>query len=270
MTANAPSGETVAVAFEGLVGVPQDIGDRLAVELGRAANDRRIAIVPARETSARWVVRGYLAPQTVGSDTVIGYVWDVFDRSGRRAQRIAGDVRLAGATPESWAQSGAGGTRTLANASAAALERFVFTPRPAGASPASESAPASQPLAGRATAAARRIALGELAGLDPAHAATLRVGLRRTLGELGYAVVEQGQPSEARLAADVTLNPAEAGRQMLVLVWHVEDGRGARLGEVRQMTKVADGTMTRRADPVLQRAVDEMLPGLVALAPPRR
>jgi hypothetical protein len=94
--------------------------------------------------------------------------------------------------------------------------------------------------------------------------------LRRALGELGYAIVEPDQPADARLAADITLNPPEAGRQMLALVWHVNDGRGTRLGEVRQMTKVADGTMARRADPVLHRAIDEMLPGLVALAPPSR
>jgi hypothetical protein len=269
-TANAPSGETVAVAFEGLVGVPQEIGDRLTAELGRAANDRRIAIVPARETSARWVVRGYFAPQTVGSDTVVGYVWDVFDRSGRRAQRLAGDVRLAGATAESWAQSGAGGTRALASAGAAALERFVFAPQPTGQPTAPTAAQAPQPPAERGPVASRRLAIGELSGLDSAQAAALRAGLRRALGELGYAIVEPDQPADARLAADITLNPPEAGRQMLALVWHVNDGRGTRLGEVRQMTKVADGTMARRADPVLHRAIDEMLPGLVALAPPSR
>jgi pyruvate/2-oxoglutarate dehydrogenase complex dihydrolipoamide acyltransferase (E2) component len=255
-TAGDPLAQTQAnaVALEGFVGVPEPVGRELSAELARAAEARRLRLVPASDASARWVVRGYLAP----GEGALSYVWDVYDREGRRAHRLAGDMRLAGTELTGPAARG------FAEDSAAAIGRFVASPpRP---EPAAAAEPAPQPAAQPSRTSGRRAAVEPPQGLDPAQAAALAAAAGRILAEAGFLVVAAGQPADLRLAAEATLNPAERGRSYLTVLWRVADGEGRPLGEVRQIARVEEAAALRRPEPVFARSVETALPGIAALA----
>jgi hypothetical protein len=87
-TAQPPAGNLIPVAFESITGAPQPVFDRLVTEIGREAEARRILVV-SRNDQAAYRVRGYLSAD--GADGRISWVFDVFDRSKRRALRLAGE-----------------------------------------------------------------------------------------------------------------------------------------------------------------------------------
>jgi hypothetical protein len=256
-TAGDPLAGTQAnIALEGFVGVPEPVGRELSAELARAAEARRLRLVPASDSSARWVLRGYLAP----GDGALAYVWDVYDREGRRAHRLAGDMRLAGTELTGPAARG------FAEDSAAAIGRFVASPP--RAEPAAEAAVAvasAAPAAAPPRAGGRRAAVEPPQGLEPAQAAALASAAGRLLAEAGFLVVAAGQPADLRLAAEATLNPAERGRSYLTVLWRVADGEGRPLGEVRQIARVEQAAALRRPEPVFARSVETALPGIAAL-----
>jgi hypothetical protein len=269
-TSQTPA-ERVPIAFEGFVGVPAAAGSRVALELAQAAADRRVQIVRGDDPAARFTMRGYLAPVTQGPTTSVSYVWDVFDRSGRRAQRAAGEITIPAAGAHEWAVLEGGGARLLAASSLAAIERLVTASPEAPSQPASAAAPAAASRAESAEAARaavrRRIAVGAIAGLDQGHGAALRAAMRRSLGELGFDVVESG--AEFELRAEATINPPEAGRERVAVIWNVVDGAGRPVGEVRQMARLREGSVQRTGEATWRRAVEAALPGIVALVPAR-
>lgn len=94
----SPGGATVALAS--LNGAPQDVADRFTQVFAREARGREIAMAPS--ASAHYIVRGYLdaAPTATGAD--ITYVWDVFDSSKNRAQRVSDSIALTGKAADPW------------------------------------------------------------------------------------------------------------------------------------------------------------------------
>jgi hypothetical protein len=89
-----------AVAFASLDGPPGAVGGRFAQDLATAAGERDISIADAK--SARYFVRGYLTAYPTGDGTEVSYVWDVFDTSHRRAQRVTDAVDLKGMAADPW------------------------------------------------------------------------------------------------------------------------------------------------------------------------
>lgn len=277
------SAAPVTVAFEGFVGVPQEAGDRIAAELLRATQGRRFTLVAPTDRSARYSLRGYVSPQTENGATSVSYVWDVFDRSGQRLRRAAGETRLALAPSDPWQALAGPGGRVFAVQGVDAIERALSAPPTARTpAPTPAAAPAPAPEASTATAsnttppaptpqrpAGRRVALENVTGLDAAQEAQLRAAARRMLPDAGYTFVEPGQPADARLVAEATVNPAERGRRKLAVVWHVADGSRRELGQIRQFTYVDEGVFPGRGERTLRTSVEKALPGLVALVPPR-
>jgi hypothetical protein len=83
------------VAFEPIVGLPQSLALPLAQQLSTEAGARNLTIVP-RETASTAAVRakGSFNAETVGEETVITYVWDLFDANGNRKSRFGGERRV--------------------------------------------------------------------------------------------------------------------------------------------------------------------------------
>lgn len=255
------------IAFEGFAGaVPQAVGDRVAGELVRAGAVSSFAILPPGHAEARFLLRGFMAPRPDGGTTAVAHVWDVYDRQGRMVRRLTGETRVSGASADGWSVMQDAGARAVASDAAGAIRRFLEGGTP---SPASAIAPPSAQPVAVAPGERRRAAIGQVAGLDSAAAETLRAQMRRALGELGYTVSD-ARDADLTLSADATLNPAENGRRRLAVVWSVKDPRGAPIGEIRQMATLAEGAVTGAAVGPLARSVDAALPGLLAIAPPRR
>jgi hypothetical protein len=89
----SPRGASVVIA--GVEGAPPEVASRFSQIFTRVADSRDIATAPLPDASYR--VRGYLSAYP-GDDgkTRYAYVWDVFDRNGRRAQRLTDEVAKRG------------------------------------------------------------------------------------------------------------------------------------------------------------------------------
>jgi hypothetical protein len=89
----SPRGASVVIA--GVEGAPAEIASRFSQIFTRVADSRDIATASLPDADYR--VRGYLSAYA-GDDgkTRYSYVWDVFDRNGRRAQRLMDEVAKRG------------------------------------------------------------------------------------------------------------------------------------------------------------------------------
>jgi len=146
----------VPVSVQSISGAPDQVTAAFAGLLGEAAAERRMEIVPG-DKPARFRVRGYLTAQpTADGQTALAFVWDVYDESKKRAQRVQGESlgnRSSGGDP--WA----GVDRTIvakaASDSMDAIAGFLTTAPAAEAKPdAKGKTQSSKAAAAKATSAA--------------------------------------------------------------------------------------------------------------------
>jgi len=78
------------IAFESIDGPPPQVFDRMVGMLDSETKLRSLSIV-SRDAAAAYRVRGYLSAQVVRGQTVIAWVWDVYDRDQQRALRLSGE-----------------------------------------------------------------------------------------------------------------------------------------------------------------------------------
>lgn len=103
---NAP--QTAAVdpansfAFLPLEGVPQSASTSLSRSLRANGQDKGLSLVPTNQTSAQYKVKGYFSALSDGSGTLLVYVWDVIDASGKRVHRINGQERSTDSNTNPW------------------------------------------------------------------------------------------------------------------------------------------------------------------------
>ena len=94
----------VPVSVQSISGAPENVTTSFAGLLGEAAAERKMEIVPG-DKPARFRVKGYLTAQpTEDGQTSLAFVWDVYDSTRQRAQRVQGESigkRSAGSDP--WA-----------------------------------------------------------------------------------------------------------------------------------------------------------------------
>ncbi|HEY1546128.1 MAG TPA: hypothetical protein VGG01_27300 [Xanthobacteraceae bacterium] len=127
MAAATPRGPTVA--FESIDGPPAAIFTLLVQDLGEEASARQVAVV-SREGQAQYRVRGYLAALVEGKrrNTVIAWVWDVYDADQQRALRLSGEVPASGSGRGTWAAADEGVLRRIATTSMDQLAAFLASP----------------------------------------------------------------------------------------------------------------------------------------------
>ena len=136
-----PRGPTVA--FESIDGPPATIFNRLVQDLSEEASARQVAVV-SREGQAQYRVRGYLAALVQGKrrDTVIAWVWDIYDADQQRALRISGEVPAGGSGRGTWAAADDGVLRRIATTSMDQLAAFLAAPPAQPTSPPPPGTPA--------------------------------------------------------------------------------------------------------------------------------
>jgi len=83
-------------AFAPVTGAPTQVLMALSSELGKEALAQRITLVPSGDPSATYTVKGYLSAVGDVSGTILVYVWDIFDTTGRRVHRISGQETAPG------------------------------------------------------------------------------------------------------------------------------------------------------------------------------
>jgi len=81
----------VPVSVQSISGAPENVTTSFAGLLGEAAAERKMEIVPGNKP-ARFRVKGYLTAQpTEDGQTALAFVWDVYDSTKQRAQRVQGE-----------------------------------------------------------------------------------------------------------------------------------------------------------------------------------
>ncbi|MGA2567298.1 MAG: hypothetical protein ABSF41_10760 [Pseudolabrys sp.] len=152
-----PRGATVA--FESIDGLPPGQFRELVQALNNETQTRRLAVM-SRESPSAYRVRGYLSASVLKRETTIWWVWDVFDRDGRRALRIAGDETAKARHHDAWSVADDAMLQRIARSSMDQLAAFLTSPEVAPGLP--DSAP-------------QTVAFG------PAHASPEAAGIFRIL-----------------------------------------------------------------------------------------
>lgn len=127
------SGAGVPVAVETLEGAPEGMNARVQQAVTAQANAHSIEIVP-RESDPRFRLRGYLTAYANEDGTALTFVWDVFDSSRKRAQRVtatAQSSRRAGEEP--WAAISDADISNAASKSMDGVAAFLAAARGNGA-----------------------------------------------------------------------------------------------------------------------------------------
>ena len=91
-------------AFAPVTGAPATVLMTISSQLGKEAYAQHVTLVPSGDTTANYVVKGYLSAVGDVSGTILVYVWDIFDTSGRRVHRISGqETTTGGSQNDPWA-----------------------------------------------------------------------------------------------------------------------------------------------------------------------
>lgn len=106
MEGAAVSAPGVPVAVETIEGAPDALQAKVSAEVATQASARRIELVSA-ESAPRYRLKGYLtAYPTDNGETALAFVWDVFDSSKKRAQRVSTTTIARGQSQDPWQQIG--------------------------------------------------------------------------------------------------------------------------------------------------------------------
>jgi hypothetical protein len=96
----------VPVALDTLEGAPEGLRGKVSDEIITQASARRIELV-ASGAKPRYRLKGYLtAYSTDTGDTALAVVWDVFDSTKQRAQRVTTTTIASGQASDPWSRIG--------------------------------------------------------------------------------------------------------------------------------------------------------------------
>jgi hypothetical protein len=95
-------GNDAKFAFAQIIGAPAT--QRMAFEkaLQREAQIRKLNIVQPNDPAATYVVKGYLSAIGDNRGTLLVYVWDVADPTGKRLHRVSGQEPGKGSSSDPW------------------------------------------------------------------------------------------------------------------------------------------------------------------------
>lgn len=125
------------VAFESIDGPPPRQFQTLVRNLNEEAQNRRLAVL-SRENASVYRVRGYLAARVSKDETIVSWVWDVFDRDEQRTLRIAGEENAKSRPRDAWSAADDAMMQRIARTSMDQLAAFLNATGAPPAVPAAE------------------------------------------------------------------------------------------------------------------------------------
>jgi hypothetical protein len=93
----------VRIAFAPVSGAPSEPVAQLNAAIRDEAARHSIVVVPSGDPNIDYTVQGYLSAVGGPSGTVLVFVWDIADRSGRRVHRVSGQESSTKGAPDPWA-----------------------------------------------------------------------------------------------------------------------------------------------------------------------
>ena len=95
------AGQRTTIAFESIDGPPPAVFQRLVRKLSDEAEARQVPVV-TREGFAPYRIRGYVAVGIRRRQTILAWVWDVYDAQAGRALRLSGEEKAGPAGRDAW------------------------------------------------------------------------------------------------------------------------------------------------------------------------
>jgi hypothetical protein len=95
-------GADAKFAFAPVTGAPATHTIAFERAITREASLRKLNIVPTGDPTATYLVKGYLSAIGDSGGTLLVYVWDVTDTSGRRLHRVSGQEPAGGSSTDPW------------------------------------------------------------------------------------------------------------------------------------------------------------------------
>ena len=147
------SPKPAAMAFSSIEGAPDDLLVRFRTGVTQEAGARDITI--SDPALARYFVRGYLDAFPTDQGTSVRFVWDVFDTSKRRVERLDDMLDLPKSDGDPWALVDDKVLSSIAARSADSIATYLATtPEAVGPAPATPGVATSGAAASAAAAAA--------------------------------------------------------------------------------------------------------------------
>jgi hypothetical protein len=146
-TGGLPTGQRTTVAFDRIDGLPPAVFERYVRKLNDEAEARQVPVV-TREGFAPYRIKGYASVWTRNRQATMSWVWEVYNSSGERVLRIAGDEKAGKAGRDAWQTVN---DDVLARAARSGMEQLSVyfrgpdTQAPVVASGAPDAAPVSVP-----------------------------------------------------------------------------------------------------------------------------
>ena len=133
--ASGLSPRPAALAVTQMEGAPQPLQNQFMALFNADVVKEDVTLTDT--ASARYLARGYISAFPVDGGARLTYVWDVYDRTNHRAQRLNDEIALTGAAPDPWSLVDTAALAALATRSAGEVAAFLSnTPEAVAAAPA--------------------------------------------------------------------------------------------------------------------------------------
>ena len=114
-----------AITFLPFEGAPQSKTASLTRFLNSSGQSNGLAILPATRAGAKYRVKGYFSALNDGNGTLLVYVWDVVDGTGKRLHRINGRERTGTTKTDPWQAITDAEIQSVASDTTARLKTWV-------------------------------------------------------------------------------------------------------------------------------------------------
>ena len=236
------SGPSQPVTIAKMIGPPSKVEKDLKAELGAAGRSRNVTIVPSGGT---YTVRGYLSTSPDGNNYKVAYIWDVLDKSGKRAHRILGEQAIPKRGSDPWAGVNKQALTAIATKTMTDLARWL--PKQSG--PARSTA---QPVASATQRrgffssnrpAAKMAIVPSVRGAPGDGSTSLTAAMKQQLTRKGIKVATSKGENVYTVSGLVKMGRPRGNSQTIDIVWQVIDPQGKKLRKVSQSNTIAKGSL---------------------------
>ena len=260
------------------VAAPGSVSNKMGKLLASAVQDKSIPVKEGKK--ADYTVRGYLVASPESGGTKVSYIWDVTDKSGKRAHRFSGEEmvekRVSG---DPWSAVDDQAMRKIAAKTADKLQQWLpkkDAPAQVAATTGSvASTSAEAPRGDRAqlsTASARPsevlVVVPEATGAPGDGNSALPAAMRKELKSRGLSLAGSTSGRTYTVRGKVELGDAEGGQQPITIRWLVLDPDGKPLkSAVVQRNKIKEGALDGSWGRVAEMAASEAAKAVAKILP---
>lgn len=259
------------------VAAPGSVSGKMGKMLASAADEKNIPVKDSKQ--ADYTVRGYLVASPESEGTKVSYIWDIADKSGKRAHRFSGeemiDKRVSG---DPWSAVDDQAMRKIAVKTADRLQQWLpKKDAPAqvattGSVAATSTTAPEQERAQLASASARSsevlVVVPEVTGAPGDGNSALPAAMRKQLESRGLSLTNSQSSSTYTVRGEVELGEVNGGQQPITIRWLVLDPDGKPLkSAVVQRNKIKEGALDGSWGQVADMAASEAAKAVAKILP---